>query len=351
MLHAGIYYEPGSLKASVCVNGASRLREWCINEGLPVLSCGKVITPQKPELDGQLDLLMKRGLKNGAKVEIIDQHQFSELAPFGYTSTGRALWSQNTCVVNPKLVLERLRERLAQRGVIFLMAQKDWKLKKNKKQIILNNQSSINFGHLFNCAGVNADKIAHLFGLGKQFTVLPFRGNYYQMRKHSPFNFTTNLYPVPDLEFPFLGVHITPSLDGTIYLGPTATPAFGRENYEKYNGIEGSMILNFTRYMTKQFIIDKKMRKYITHQAFEWLPFKFLKAARAIVPDLQMEHIEPSKKVGIRAQLYDRDNHKLVEDFLMVKDKDSTHIINAISPAFTASFELADHVLKYTNLK
>jgi len=344
VLHAGLYYQPGSLKAKVCVKGAKRLRSWSESEKLPVLDCGKVITPQKIELDDQLEVLLKRGQANGATVELIDQQQFNELAPDGHTSSGRALWSPNTCVVKPVLVVQRLKQRLQEKNVDFIFSQDNWKIFPNNSKIILDN-NTISYDHLFNCTGLQADRVAHQFGVGKQYTMLPFKGNYWQLKEDAPFKFNTNLYPVPDLEVPFLGVHVTPSIDGITYLGPTATPALGRENYSGLENTEPLMVLDFVRHMTTQMVVDKKMRRYVYDQAFEWLPHKFLRAAQSIIPKLKLSYIKRSKKVGIRPQLYDKTKKKLVQDFIMLHSINSTHIINAISPAFTASFELADYIL------
>lgn len=345
ILHAGLYYEPASIKAKVCVSGAKRLKSWCEEEKLPVLKCGKVITPQKLELDGQLDILLERGRANGAVVELIDEQQFHELVPDGRTASGRAIWSPDTCVVKPLMVVKRLRQRLEEKGVRFFFLNGQWTSDKKLKQINLSDGTSISYGHLFNCAGLQADRIAHKFGVGKQFTMLPFRGNYWELKKDTPFHFNTNLYPVPDLDIPFLGVHVTPSIDGTIYLGPTATPALGRENYKGLDNLEPLMSLEFSRHMLTQLFLSKKMRGYVHEQAFEWLPKKFLSAAQAIVPKLKMDHIQRSDKVGIRPQLYNKKTHELVQDFIMLDGPDSTHVINAISPAFTASFALADLII------
>lgn len=348
VLHAGIYYPPGSLKAKVSVNGARRLRAWCEEENLPVLACGKVISPQKPELDAQLDLLLSRGLANGAKLQLIDQKQFDEIVPNGRTSTGRALWSPSTCVVNPLEVIQRLKKRLIQRGVQLIESVDRWELGKIKNQIILPDMVSINYAHFFNCAGLQADKVAHLFGLASEYTIFPFKGSYYKIKDGAPFKFRTNLYPVPDLEVPFLGVHVTPSFNGAIYLGPTATPALGRENYYGLEGAEPWMALKFMGNIIRQLMVDKKMRNYIREQAFDWMPNRFLSAAKELVPKLQLEHIESSVKCGIRPQLFDLKKRELVQDFVMLDGPNSTHIVNAISPAFTASFELADHILDNT---
>ena len=203
----------------------------------------------------------------------------------------------------------------------------------------------MSYDHLINCTGLQADKVAHQFGVGEKYTMLPFKGSYWQVKKNAPFKFNTNLYPVPDLEVPFLGVHVTPSVDGVTYLGPTATLAMGRENYRGFQGVEPLMTLNFLRHMTLQVITNKRMRNYVYNQAFDWTPKNFLNAIRAIIPKIEMGHIEKSSKVGIRPQLYDKKKNELVQDFIMLNGPNSTHVVNAISPAFTASFELADYIL------
>ncbi len=345
VLHAGLYYEPETLKARVCVDGARRLKEWCKQEELPIIDCGKVITPQRSNLDSQLEILLHRGTSNGAKVELIDEKSFNEIVPDGYTSTGRAIWSPSTCVVNPMLVINRLKEKLVKRGVNFRFFEKDWRVCSKSGDIVFSNGSSLTSGFIFNCAGLQADRVAHKFGLCKNYTMLPFKGSYWQLKKSAPFKFGTNLYPVPDLEVPFLGVHVTPGFGGKIYLGPTATPALGRENYTSLEGIEPSVALGFARHMTEQIFIDKRMRRYTFDQALEWMPHKFVAAARSIIPKLSIEHIEKSRKVGIRPQLYDLKKKSLVHDFLVLEEGSSSHVINAISPAFTASFALADHIL------
>ena len=345
VLHAGIYYEPGSAKAKVCVEGARRLKEWCKREDLPIIECGKVITPQKQELDSQLEVLLKRGIANGAKVELIDRTQFNKIVPDGYTSTGRAIWSPETCVVNPLLVVNRLKDKLEKKGISFQFFEKDWRLNKDKRAINLSNGTQLHFDFAFNCAGLQADRVAHKFGVGEQYTMLPFKGAYWQLKKNAPFKFNTNLYPVPDLEVPFLGVHVTPGFGGKIYLGPTATPALGRENYQGIKHIEPRVAAEFAYHMSAQMFIDKKMRHYILDQALEWLPHRFLAAARSIIPNLSMDHIEKSPKVGIRPQLYDLNQKCLVQDFIVIEETSSSHIVNAISPAFTASFAFADNIL------
>lgn len=344
VLHAGIYYEPGSLKSKVCVSGAKRLKKWCQEQELPILECGKVITPQKEELDNQIDILYERGKANGADVKIINNEEFNRIVPDGYSSTGRALWTPNTCVVNPLQVITKLKNKIVEAGVNIHYSEKDWKVI-DFNNIRLSSGKNVYFDFLFNCAGLQSDLVAKKFGVAKNFTMLPFKGSYWELKKNTPFNFNTNLYPVPDLEVPFLGVHVTPGFGGKTYLGPTATPAAGRENYSFLKNIEIKTSAELLFHMSNQFLLDRKMRRYIFDQAFEWMPNKFFKAAKSIIPKLKKDHIQKSKKIGIRPQLYDINKKELVQDFLIIEEKNTSHIVNAISPAFTASFALADNIV------
>ena len=176
--------------------------------------------------------------------------------------------------------------------------------------------------------------------------MLPFKGLYWQLDPKAPFNFSTNLYPVPDLNVPFLGVHVTPSPDGTVSLGPTAIPAWGRENYRGFDGMEPLMALEFLGDLASQWWRNAGgFRRYAREQALHGLKPLFLRAAQTLVPGLRNEHLILSQKVGIRAQLYDRRTGTLVQDFWLEHGQFSTHVLNAISPAFTASFALADLIL------
>lgn len=355
VLHAGIYYPPGTLKAQVCVQGARRLRAWCEVERLPVFACGKVIAPQSVELDAQLELLLERGRANGAEVHLMDEPEFLQRVPDGRTATGRAIWSPNTCVVKPKLVLHRLHQRLKERGVRFVTGARVQNVNDDRRQLTLvqsaTPDSTLTYGHLFNAAGLQADRVARAFGLGEHCVLLPFKGLYWQLDPKAPFSFTTNLYPVPDLNVPFLGVHVTPSPDGTVSLGPTAIPAWGRENYRGLEGIEPFMAVRFLGDLASQWWNNSGgFRRYAQEQAFHGIKPLFLKAAQALVPGLRSEDLIPSKKVGIRAQLYDRKSGTLVQDFCLEQGAASTHVLNAISPAFTSSFALADLILDQSPL-
>jgi len=350
VLHAGLYYKPGSTKARVCVSGAKRLRAWVEEQGLPINPCGKVIVPQRADLDLQLNLLAERGKANGAEVEFLDSKQLYELIPEANSISGRALWSPNTVVIKPIQVVASLQRELQERGVRFLHNENYWFASSEQKHIKLQTAGEIiSYGHLFNCAGLQADRVAHQFGIANEYSLLPFKGLYWQLKDNCPIQPRTNLYPVPDLSVPFLGVHFTPSAEPNplVSIGPTATPAWGRENYYGLQALEPSMALANLSLLTRQYLSNRGgFRRYVHEQAFLALPPILLRAAQQLIPSLQANHLEPSQKVGIRSQLFNHNTQHLEDDFICLPGPSSTHILNAISPAFTASFALADLILE-----
>ena len=353
VLHAGIYYKPDTLKSKLCIDGSKRLKKWCKEQNIEILECGKVISPQDHNLDFQLDNLLYRGKKNGAELEIINQKKFEELVPNGRTSSGRAIWSPNTSVISPLQVIKKLSEQLIREGIDFLFNTKLVKFYSSEQVVISRNNSDlvdykIKFGHLFNCAGLHSDKVGKLFDIGKNFNLIPFKGIYWELKKKPNLIFDKNLYPVPDLNMPFLGVHVTPSIDKKIYLGPTAIPAFGSENYFGLDGLEPLKTLkNFGIMATQLIKNENKFRNYASEQALLGFKYLFFKSAKKLVPSLEIDDILPSRKVGIRPQLYNNRTKKLLTDFHLERTTCSTHILNAISPAFTASFAFADYVINF----
>ena len=353
VLHAGIYYEPQTLKSHLCIDGSKRLNKWCKEQNIKILECGKVISPQDLNLDFQLDNLLERGKKNGAVVEIINQNKFDELVPNGRTSSGRALWSPNTSVVSPLQVIRKLYEKLISEGIDFLFNTKLVKYNSAEQVVISkNNLDSINykikFRPLFNCAGLKSDEVGKLFDIGNNFNLIPFKGIYWELKKKPNLIFDKNLYPVPDLNMPFLGVHVTPSIENKTYLGPTAIPSLGSENYYGLNNVEPLKTLMNFGIMANQFIKNEnKFRQYASDQALLGFKYLFFKSAKKLIPSLELNDIIPCSKVGIRPQLFNNITKKLLTDFHIERTYCSTHILNAISPAFTASFAFADYIINF----
>lgn len=314
--------------------------------GLSIIYCGEVITYQKRWVGLQLDLLVKRGTENGAKVDLTDRISFKEMALDGHINTGKPILNLSTCADSPLIVIKRFREKLVKRGVNFRVSEKGWLRGAKSGFIVFSNRCSHFPEFTFNCAGLQADRVAHKFGLCKQYAILPFNVSYWQLKKSAPFGYGNNRYPVPELGVPSLDIHATPKFGGTTYLGLTAIPASGARQLCGLEGVEPTVALDFAWHTTEQILIDKKMRRYTFDQTLEWMPHKFVAAMRVLARTLSVEQIEKSSKAGSRPQFYEFKSKSLVQDFRMIEQGSSAQVTNSISPAFTASFALSDHIIE-----
>ncbi|MBI6545439.1 MAG: L-2-hydroxyglutarate oxidase [Cyanobacteria bacterium NC_groundwater_1444_Ag_S-0.65um_54_12] len=350
VLHSGIYYPENSRKAKVCAAGAQEMAEYCAQHRLPIARLGKVILPVRADDDKQLELLLARAKSNGARAELLNTQQLHELEPAAHSITGKALYSPDTAVIDPKLVLGHLAATLQQQGVeIRYGCSFDEVLV--ERSTIVSNGAVWHYGRLFNTAGLHADRVARAFGIGRQYTILPFKGIYYRLSEAADFAVRHLIYPVPDLRVPFLGVHFTKSINGHIYLGPTAVPAFGRENYAGWQGVEVDELVHIIFNLCKQYARNTQgFRQFATEEGLRFFKPHFAAAAKALVPKLQVKHLISSQKVGLRAQLLDLKKQELVMDFVIEHGKNSTHVLNAVSPAFTSAFSFARLVLNETGV-
>ena len=347
VLHAGIYYEPNSLKARICVKGKKRLEEWVTSRGLEINKCGKIIVVQKKDLDEQLDRLNYRATQNGASTQFITKGELASLEPNVATNSDRALWSPETAVVDPRQVLRSIEEEVKASNVKIRYNSEVIEIDSVSRKAILIDGTQICYQHLVNCAGINADLIARHFGVGSGYTLMPFKGSYWQISDKVDLGIRHNIYPVPDLSVPFLGIHFTPSSTGSsVSIGPTATLALGRSCYGPIEEIDVGLTLKNVSILLRQYISNSGgFRRYAQEQALLGLDRFMIREVQRIVPGLTLDNIKPSEKVGIRPQVFDLKNKRLVDDFVCERGLHSTHIINAISPAFTASFELADYIV------
>ncbi len=350
VVHSGLYYKPDSLKAKVCVKGSKRLRRWASDRNLYLKKCGKLILPTNEYLNNRIDELYDRGKKNGCNIEIWDLAKLTKKFPYVNLTCGRALWSPDTSIISPKEILSTLFDELQEKNVNFLFNSEIKSVNQVMNFIKINDDKKIYFDYLFNCAGLNADKVAKLFDLGSNYKLMPFKGQYLQLKDNFKYKVSSNIYPVPDLNIPFLGVHFTPGNSG-IYIGPTATLALGRENYKGIDSLEPYSLIENINILVKQYLSGKNgFRRYFHEQAFQTFRPFFIKAAKDLIPSVGAENLEYSSKSGIRAQLIDLKNLKLVDDFISLETKNSTHVLNAISPAFTSGFELADLIINKSRL-
>ena len=346
VLHSGIYYPSDTLKAKFCSEGSKLMASYCEKYNLPLMKCGKVILPTKSEDEDQIDLLYKRGVKNGASVKIISQKELREIEPEASTIAQRALYSPNTSVIDPYAVLSKIQSELNNSDVIILFNEKVISANPDQSTITTNKDNNFKYKHLINCTGQYSDVVSKLFNVGKKYTLLPFKGLYYGLSKNSNIRLNGLIYPVPDLSVPFLGIHSVKLVNGSVYFGPTAIPAFGRENYQGFEGVNIKDASSISYHLLRQYISNKKGFRAYTHQeASRFLKSEFLKSMQSLVPNLSSNDLVISHKVGIRAQLLDTKHNELVMDFVVEKVDNTTHVLNAVSPAFTSAFSFAKYIL------
>ncbi len=342
VLHAGIYYATDSLRAKSCLKGNLLMKEYCKEKGLPLKENGKVIVAKNESEIDTINELYKRAKANDAWVELIDEKRLAEIEPNAKTCE-TAMYSYYTAVVDPKAILKSLYNDLSASSKITILM--DTKFKGlNGSNIAVTNNGEIKFDRFINSAGAFSDKIAHAFGIGSNYKLIPFKGIYRKLKSEKSDFINGSIYPVPDIRNPFLGIHYTKGISGDIYLGPTAIPAFGRENYGILNGLDIEAIEIIIREMTLLFK-DPKFREIAFVEPRKYYFPYFFKDAQKLVKRITPDYIEPSDKSGIRPQLIDWEKKELVMDFKIIKDGSSVHILNAISPAFTSSLDFAKYVV------
>lgn len=344
VLHSGLYYPAGSLKARICAAGAREMADYCEARGLSLRRIGKVLVPTEARDAPQLDLLEERARANGVACERLDAAALARLEPEARSATGEALYVPGTSVVSSADVMAALAGEAVAEGVELRCGGALGGVRPERRELEWAGER-LCYGHAVNAAGLHADRVAHRFGAGRRYTLLPFKGIYWKLDPASGIRLNHLVYPVPDLRVPFLGVHTTTAIDGSVYLGPTAVPAFGRENYRGLQGVGAGEALRIAGLLARQYLSGRDgFRRLAWREGRRASKARFAGAARALLPRLRPEHLLACDKVGLRAQLLDRTEGRLVGDFLVESGPASTHVLNAVSPAFTSAFPLARYV-------
>ena len=340
VLHAGFYYSSDSLKARFTKIGNKRLTEYCEHNKLKIRKCGKLVVVQNEQEFELLDELLTRARDNGVILKNLSETEALEIEPKVKTFK-RALFSPTTSTVDPIEVTCSLAQDAVREGIVIHTGVTYLNRIKN---VIQTNSKNFEAGYLINAAGLYADKIALQYGFSKQYRILPFKGLYlYSNNQHKPLN--THVYPVPDLRNPFLGVHFTLTVDGKVKIGPTAIPAFWREQYQgldnfKFNelmeiAIRQLGLITNSNFNFKQLAIEE-LRKYSKK--------RLVLLASKLVKNIDSKYYEQWGKPGIRAQLVNIKQKKLEMDFVLEGDKNSMHILNAVSPGFTCALPFSEYV-------
>jgi (S)-2-hydroxyglutarate dehydrogenase len=340
VLHAGFYYSADSLKARFTREGNQRLTEYCTERKLQLNACGKLVVARNESDLAGLDELLRRGQANQVELSEVTEREAVELEPLAKTY-GRALWSPTTSSVDPTEVMRSLVADAMRARVSIISGTKY--MRRNRDGTVATSSGAMSAGYVVNAAGLQADRVAHDFGFGHRYRILPFKGLYLygsgatQLRRH--------VYPVPNLGNPFLGVHFTVTVDRHTKIGPTAIPAFWREQYAGLSRFRPSEFVEVLWRETQLFLRNDfgfrslafaELRKYRR----QWL----VTLAAELVPTASPAEFRRWGRPGIRAQLFDTTSRTLEMDFVYEGDDRSFHVLNAVSPAFTCALPFSEHL-------
>jgi len=344
VLHAGIYYAADSLKAKFCADGSRRMQAYAQEHGIACKRDGKVIVATRPDLVPQLEKLLQRSRENGIRAEKIGPERLRELEPLAATHEF-ALWSPDTAVIDSKGVLDAIARELRDAGAALRLSERALDVDA-AHHVVRTAHDALGYGHLVNAAGLHADQIAHAMGVGLDLAILPFKGMYQTIAPRFAAGVRASIYPTPDPRVPFLGVHLTRNVHGDVLAGPTALPAFGRENYHGLTGVGWSELPRLAGDLARMFLRNVDgFRNLAREELPKYTRRGFFRHVRALTPSIALADVLPAQKVGIRAQLVERSTRRFVMDFTIREGPRSTHVLNAISPAFTSSMSFASHVV------
>jgi L-2-hydroxyglutarate oxidase LhgO len=342
VIHSGLYYKPGSLKARNCVAGAASMKRFCQENGVPYEVCGKlVVAVSDDEIQG-LEALHQRGNANGVPgLRMMGREEFRELEP--HCEGVRALHVPSTGIVDYTMVAQKYAELIRQAGGEIVFNAKVIGLREdNGGNVIETKAGAFRARYVINCAGLYSDAITRMAGLETNLEIIPFRGEYYEIRSERRGLVKNLIYPVPDPRFPFLGVHFTRRVNGSVEAGPNAVLAFRREGYTGTSPdmAEATAMLRFGGFWK---MAKKYWRKGMAEQYRSWSKPAFTKALQVMVPEIQDADLAPGG-CGVRAQAVDA-NGNLVDDFYFMHSGSIIHVCNVPSPAATASLEVGREIV------
>jgi L-2-hydroxyglutarate oxidase LhgO len=346
VVHAGLYYEPGSSKAVLCRRGVALLEEFCAQRGIPRIACGKVLVALDEQERARLDNIEKRALANGVPgVRIIGAQELRELEP--HVRGVAALHSPSTSIVDFGEVTRALADDAVAAGAKILLGHEVVGLRTSSTEVTVTTRSasdsaSFVFDSIVVCGGLQSDRLAELAGDGPDPVIMPFRGEYYALKPERRTLVNGLVYPVPDPRYPFLGVHVTPRVDGEVLIGPNAVLALAREGYT-WGKISVPDLTEVARTPAFWRFARRHWRTGVREMSGSLSKRRFMAGARAYVPELTDDDVVPGP-AGVRAQALDADGG-LVDDFRISIRERVALIRNAPSPAATSSLAIAEHIV------
>ncbi len=352
VIHSGIYYQPKTLRSTLCIKGSKLMKKFISENNLYINNCGKLLLPKKNKDIETLNLLYKRSKEVGVEaIKLRSLDEILKIEPNCNPLFDEALYIKDTAIADPKEVSNKLIEILKKRDVTIMYDTKVDTISSDNTSIISNN-NIYNFDLIINSAGLQADHLANKSNLKTNYTSLPFKGKYWKISFGNKNEIPNKLiYPVPNLDHPFLGIHTVYDKADNFYLGPSSTPVFGREAYRpfrKFNFLE-FCTLSY-RFILKIILNENNLRNLAIIE-FKNLFLSYVMKSSNVYFKHKPVKIELSSKVGIRSQIFDKNNKKLFNDFVVIKQNNTIHILNAISPAWTSSFAMAEFICEKYSLK
>lgn len=341
VIHAGFYYSADSLKAKLTRAGNQAMIAYCESRSVPVNRCGKLVVAREESDLAQLDELLRRGVANQVPLQSVNEAEVREIEPRAKTFQ-RAIFSPTTASADPRRVIDAMQKDARAEGIRILTNAPY--LRRSNGSIVAGHDR-ITAGHTVNAAGLFADKVALDFGFSERYRILPFKG-LYLYSDEAPGSLRTNIYPVPDLRNPFLGVHFTVRDDGQVKIGPTAIPAFWREQYRRFDNFRfGEFVEVLFREAGLMFSSSFDFKKLALEEIRKYSRPHLVALASRLAHGVKPEHYTRWGEPGIRAQLLDIKARKLEMDFVVEGDEHSTHLLNAVSPGWTCSIPFASYVV------
>lgn len=340
VIHSGINQTPGLLKSKICVEGSRMLRDYCKENDVPMEECGTIVIARDGKEIEILDKLMYMGKELEVPgLRTINKMELKKREPLAKGLV--ALLSPTGAIVDSKALLKTIAEEAKSLGVLYRFNAKVTGISEDGTITINDDpKNAVKTDFIINCAGLQADRIAHMMGVGLDYRVIPFKGNYMKV----PFEINSMIYQPPDLRFPFLGVHLTRKIDGGIVAGPTAILSLGRENYGGKKDWGEVADYFFSRNFMGMALYTEFWENLVENAKFSVFKTSFLEEIRSLVNvKLKKEDLEPSF-CGIRAQMVHK-NGRMLKDVLIEKTEKSLHVLNAVSPGLTCSLAFARYIV------
>jgi len=341
VIHSGIYYKPGSMKALNCIKGYKLLLDFCTKEEIHYELCGKVIVACNETEVHRLDKLYERGLENGlAKIRLIDRNELKEIEP--YSEGIKAIHVPYAGIIDFEIVSDKFTERIQSKGGKIFLNEKVLKVRLGSYNEVETTKNIYKTKVIINCGGLYSDALTQLTYRNKMpFRIIPFKGEYYKLKKERCNIVKSLIYPVPDPSFPFLGVHFTKKINGEVEAGPNAVLSFKKEGYNKYD-FDVEDTFNIFTWQGFYKIASKYWKTGYDEFYRSYSKKAFVNALGRLVPEVNVNDLSEGG-IGVRAQACSRDG-KLIDDFLILKENNIINVCNAPSPAATSSLAIGEYI-------